>query len=330
MPRNPSSVPPTTFDINKYLPSPRYSVSSIMPSAPTPSLADRIRPASQGNAISTVAGPYAGWSFTELTTLGAGILTHLSQSLIGLLDAKGELFNDIFNHIERTSATLLTVQYLAAKLKPEEVNDEDNMEEEPTPRRRGPGRPRKQTQKQAQTQEEAQAQAQAERDDGDWLWDENEETATEVLDVDDIDMYHSYSTFNENHANRNHHHDIEFTFPTSLSADPDFAEWTSAQMLLHAAELRFEALGPRKDADAATTKKEMSGLEMKAKAIEADAREWQVEGERRKVLEGERKRVLWGPVVFEPMLMIEVVMRPWYLGLKGYESTGLEKGEFGH
>ena len=295
-----------------------------MPSAPPPSLADRIRPASQGTAISTVAGPYAGWSFTELTTLGAGILAHLSQSLIGLLDAKGELFNDIYNHIERSSATLLTVQYLAAKLKPEDVNDEDNMEEEPTPRRRGPGRPRKQTQKQAQ------AQVQAERDDGDWLWDENEETATEVIDVHNIDMYHSSSTFSENRANHNHQYDIEFTFPTSLSTDPDFAEWTSAQMLLHAAELRFEALGPRKDADAATTKKEKSGLEMKAKAIEADAREWRVEGERRKVLEEEGKRVLWGPVVFEPMLMIEGLMIPWYWGLNGYESIGLEKGEFGY
>jgi len=295
-----------------------------MPSAPPPSLADRIRPASQATAISTVAGPYAGWSFTELTTFGAGIFAHLSQSLTGLFDAKVELFNDIFNHIERSSATLLTVQYLAAKLKPKEVYDEDNMEEEPTLRRRGPGRPRKQTKKHAQ------AQAQAERDDGDWLWDENEETATEVIDVDSIDMDHSSSTFNEKHANRNHQDDIEFTFPTSLSTDPDFAEWTSAQMLLHAAELRFEALDPRKDADAATTKKEKSGLEMKAKAIEADAREWQVEGERRKVLEGEGKRVLWGRVVFEPMLMIEVGMRPWYLGLKGYESIGLEKGEFGH
>jgi hypothetical protein len=297
-----------------------------MPSAPPPSLSDRTRSTSQNTAISTVASPYADWSFTELTTLGVGILAHLSRSLPGLLDAKGEEFNDIFDHIERSSATIHTITYWAAKLTPEEVGDEDNMEEEATPRRRGPGRPRKQTQKQAQ--------AQADRNDGDWLWDENEETAAEVIDLD-IAMDHevdSSSTFNEAyHANRNHQDDIEFSFPTSLSTDPDFGEWTSAQMLLHAAELRFEALGPRRDGEAATTKKEASVLKMKALAIEADAKEWEVEGERRKVLEyQEGKRVPWGTVVSEPILMIDRVMRPWYWGLKGYESIGLEKGEFGH
>lgn len=279
-------------------------------------LANRIELADQNTTqVTGGAAPYTDWKVTELINHSNGILAGIYKSLDSLRGAqKGEAFDGIVDYITGSVGSVLTVQYLVGKMqaKAEDVEEVMETQEELTQRGRTP-RAYKPTLN-------ATAMNRDDNEDGDWELEE--ETDTEAMKVVEssspIDSIIDFDKAGD-----------EDVF-TSLANDPVFEEWMSAQMLLHAAELRYHVWDAREDAAVAengvvrrgrvipTDKEEAVRLKKEARAVEVEAKEFEDEGQRRKAIEEQGLREPWADMredttetEYVPMLMLDGVMRPW-------------------
>ena len=145
-------------------------------------------------------------------------------------------------------------------------------------------------------------------------------------DEDEVEVY--VSEIEVQSINIKARRDCEASERGDLATDAAFGEWTSAQMLLHAAELRYHALDIRED-----------GLKKNANACECESEKWEAEGRRRKDLEIIGERQAWDggcTLEVEPLtLEIDGVRRPWDWGIEReavqkVEIPTLAKASFGH
>lgn len=214
------------------------------------------------------ASDFAEWSSNDVLIHSGRIITDIGKALNGLRllrkdeAVRGHTFETMLDQIVKSMTTLENLRQLVLHLTAEQSDNEEEGENEPYPRQ---------------------------VDDVDALMnglaDNNDRNGGEETELE-ITKTTSYVGLT---------HNLDPTEDNDLAIAPSFLEWTSAQMLLHAAELRYHAWDIRND-----------GQRGRATACERDATEWEAEGLRRKGLEdaGERTPWEWGCVH-------RGVERPW-------------------
>jgi len=177
----------------------------------------------------------------------------------------GQTFNTMIDTVSKAMTVIAKIQQLALALKPEESEDEEEYSEKGGSEEEG-----------SEDDQEAQG-----NDDTDIIMiDSGDKSDSDEYDEDPEYKLTKYDK-NKGFPRRSN---LGRSADNDLATAPSFAEWTSVQMFLHAAELRWMVIENLRDYGVGSS------------AVEKEAEEWEVEGMRRKKQEeaGEREGWNWG------------------------------------